>query len=667
MQSSLVSLRLFLASTPAITQVIQDLHVAPTVDLSADSLESIYATTFSTDGSAVAIAASNASITSTDSPTLVSMAATITNRLDGSYERLEVDASDTYLTSSYSNGVLTISGVADLDVYQTLLAAITYSDTAASPQAADRTITVVVNDGTVDSDAATVTMTVTVASASITLSNSVVAENQSSGTVVGNLTTASSDGGTNTYSLVTGTGSDDNASFAISGSQLSTGTSLDYETKSSYSVRVRSTSSTSSYAEQTFTITVSDVNETPTAIALSNSSVAEGQALGTVVGQLSTTDPDSGDTFTYSLVTGTGSDNNASFAISGSQLTTVATFNLESNSSHSVLVRSTDQDGLYTEQAFTITVTNANEAPTAIALSNSSVAENQAIGTMVGQLSTTDPDSGNTFTYSLVSGTGGDDNASFVISGSQLTTAVSFDFETKTTYTVLVRSLDQGGLFTEQAFTITIINASDAPTGIALSNSSVAEGQVAGTVVGQLTTSDPDSGDTFTYSLVSGTGSDGNASFAISGNYLTTAATFDVATQSSYTVRVLSTDQDGLYTDQVFTITVTDVENTLALSGSSVLENQAAGTLVGTLSMTGPSNGDSYTFSLIGSETSTDNDSFHHQRKPTEDQRLVQLREQDHLYRPRSEHRPGHLVHRAGIHDHRDQRQRGADGHYPVQ
>ena len=58
-----------------------------------------------------------------------------------------------------------------------------------------------------------------------------------------------------------------------------------------------------------------------------------------------------------------------------------------------------------------------NSAPTDIALTPSSVAENQPSGTTVGTLTTTDPDAGNTFTYTLVSGTGSTDNASFTIVG----------------------------------------------------------------------------------------------------------------------------------------------------------------------------------------------------------------------------------------------------------
>jgi hypothetical protein len=61
-----------------------------------------------------------------------------------------------------------------------------------------------------------------------------------------------------------------------------------------------------------------------------------------------------------------------------------------------------------------------NSAPSNISISSSSVNENVANGTTIGVLSTTDSDSGDTHTYTLVSGTGDTDNASFDISGADL-------------------------------------------------------------------------------------------------------------------------------------------------------------------------------------------------------------------------------------------------------
>lgn len=104
-----------------------------------------------------------------------------------------------------------------------------------------------------------------------------------------------------------------------------------------------------------------------------------------------------------------------------------------------------------------------NDSPTNITLSATSIAENAGANAVVGTLSTTDPNAGNTFTYTLVSGTGSTDNSSFNISGSQLRATASLDFEAQSSYSVRVRSTDQGGLFTEKAFTITVTDVNEAP------------------------------------------------------------------------------------------------------------------------------------------------------------------------------------------------------------
>ena len=117
--------------------------------------------------------------------------------------------------------------------------------------------------------------------------------------------------------------------------------------------------------DKVLTVTISDVNENqpPTDISLSNASIAENQAVATTVGTLSATDPDAGDTHTFTLVGGTGSTDNASFQITGNELKTNAVFNFEAKSSYSIRVRATDQGNLSTEKVFTITITDANDAP----------------------------------------------------------------------------------------------------------------------------------------------------------------------------------------------------------------------------------------------------------------------------------------------------------------
>ena len=83
----------------------------------------------------------------------------------------------------------------------------------------------------------------------------------------------------------------------------------------------------------------------------------------------------------------------------GSNLVVAGSLDYESAASHQVTVRVTDAPATPMTRCFTIDVTNVNEAPTDLALSANTVAENSANGTVVGQLSAVDPDASDTATY----------------------------------------------------------------------------------------------------------------------------------------------------------------------------------------------------------------------------------------------------------------------------
>ncbi|MDB6040303.1 MAG: S-layer domain protein, partial [Verrucomicrobiales bacterium] len=102
-------------------------------------------------------------------------------------------------------------------------------------------------------------------------------------------------------------------------------------------------------------------------------------------------------------------------------------------------------------------------APSDISLSASSVAESQSSGSVVGILSAIDADSGNTGAFTLVSGAGDTDNASFTISGTSLKTAAVFDYEYKNSYSIRVRVMDSVGFTFEKSFTIAIDNINESP------------------------------------------------------------------------------------------------------------------------------------------------------------------------------------------------------------
>ncbi|MFM6632150.1 MAG: cadherin domain-containing protein, partial [Microcystis panniformis] len=295
----------------------------------------------------------------------------------------------------------------------------------------------------------------------VSLNTSSVAENFPIGTEVGTFSTVDPDSSEPfTYSLIGGTGSTDNSLFQISGNRLLTNAIFDYESKNSYSIRVQTSDSNGGVFQKALTINVNDVNENenPTDLSLSNNSVEENSPLNTLIGNFTTTDPDTGNTFSYSLVTGIGSTDNSLFTIDGNQLKTNAIFDYESKNNYSIRVKTTDQGGLSYEKQLTVSVTDVNENPTNLTLSNNSVGENSPLNTLIGNFTTTDPDTGNTFSYSLVTGIGSTDNSLFTISGNQLKTNAIFDYESKNNYSIRVKTTDQGGLSYEKQLTVNVTN-----------------------------------------------------------------------------------------------------------------------------------------------------------------------------------------------------------------
>ena len=103
--------------------------------------------------------------------------------------------------------------------------------------------------------------------------------------------------------------------------------------------------------------------------------------------------------------------------------------------------------------------TSAFKTERDIVLSNNTVEENQEVGTLVGSFITENEDPELVFSYTLVSGAGDDDNASFEIDGVNLITAEEFDSTIKDTYSIRVRSEDQDGFYSEKVFSIIILDA----------------------------------------------------------------------------------------------------------------------------------------------------------------------------------------------------------------
>ncbi|MDE5110875.1 MAG: cadherin domain-containing protein, partial [Trichodesmium sp. St7_bin2_1] len=115
-----------------------------------------------------------------------------------------------------------------------------------------------------------------------------------------------------------------------------------------------------------------------------------------------------------------------------------------------VLSASVNDDKIALYETFT------NSPPTDLQLNNTTIPENVAPNSLVGTFSTTDPDNGDSFTYALVIGEADTDNQAFTINGDQLQINETSDYETKSSYTILVQTTDGSGASYQEQLTINI-------------------------------------------------------------------------------------------------------------------------------------------------------------------------------------------------------------------
>ena len=524
-----------------------------------------------------------------DAPTDISISSIgVPEQLDGadvgSITISDQDAGDTFTYSVSDDRFEIVDGVLKLKAGET----VSYAD--------EQTITLSIT--VTDAAGSEYTKEFNLLVGSIQISSTSFAEN-SAGAIVGDLSITDPDFTTNvTYTL----SGDDAANFEIVNGQLKLkdDVSADFETKSSYSVTITAKDDEDHEATLTYTINVTDVNEGPTAVSLSATAIDE-NGDGVVVGDLTTTDVDAGETFAYSL---SGADADSFEIVDGQlKLKTGVSANFETKSSYSVTVTSTDSGGLTVTESFTVTINDINDSPVAIAITNQSNDEDSAFSFTVPSNTFSDED-GDTLTYSAT-----------LEDGTALPSWLTFDAATQTfsgtplndnvgTISVTVTASD-GSLTASDTFTLTVVNTNDDPTAVSLSATAIDENGD-GVVVGDLTTTDVDVGDTHTYTL---SGDDAASFEVVNGQLkLKDGVSADFETKSTYAVTVTTTDGSGSTYAQSFSITITDVNEaptSITLSASAIDEN-AAGAVVGTLTTTDQDAGDTVEYALSG----TDADSF---------------------------------------------------------
>jgi VCBS repeat-containing protein len=246
-------------------------------------------------------------------------------------------------------------------------------------------------------------------------------------------------------------------------------------------------------------------------------------------------------------------------------------------------------------QTVTVTVMGANDAPTAVTLSATTVAENAA-GAVIGTLGSSDPE-GDAVTYAV-----SDERFEVVVSEGVATlklkagTSLNYEGEANHQVTISIVAAD-GSLTKSQSFVINVTDANDAPENVSLSANTVAE-NAAGAVVGTLAATDQD-GNALTFT-VDDTRFEVAVTNGVASLKLKSGVSLDREAETDHQVTVNVTASDGsLSKTQGFVLNISDVNEqptAVSLSANTAAEN-AAGAVIGTLSGTDPE-GDALTFTV---------------------------------------------------------------------
>ena len=135
-------------------------------------------------------------------------------------------------------------------------------------------------------------------------------------------------------------------------------------------------------------VNINPVNDPPTGLSLTESTIKENAAAGTLIGKLQVEDVDPDDKFKF----GIAKDNRSDFSLDGSNLLTKRPFDYEEEKSFTIAVQVTDSGGEKIVDNVTVTVKNENEKPVLISAKETSFNHAENAGKIVGRISVEDPD-----------------------------------------------------------------------------------------------------------------------------------------------------------------------------------------------------------------------------------------------------------------------------------
>ncbi len=164
----------------------------------------------------------------------------------------------------FVQGDITVTGGTVSDFTEVDGDTYTFSVSSENPSATVDIVAGVVTDaaGNENTGASQLSLIFNSSPTDIELSNASIDENNEAGAAIGDFSTTDPDASdSHTYTLLAGAGDTDNASFTIDGTSLKATGTFDFETQSSYSIRVKTDDGRGGIFEKNFTISIDNVAE----------------------------------------------------------------------------------------------------------------------------------------------------------------------------------------------------------------------------------------------------------------------------------------------------------------------------------------------------------------------------------------------------------------------
>lgn len=438
-----------------------------------------------------------------------------------------------------------------------------------------------------------------------------IAENSPNGTLVGTVDARDPDAGQSiTFSIIGGNSS---GAFAINSANgqitVADSSKLNFETTKSFTVTIQVTDNgvPALSVSAPVTVFVTNVNETPV-IVPATFTLTENSPKNTLVGNVTGLDPDVGQLLLYTIESG-NAGNAFSLHITQGTITVnnVAAVDFETNPVFTLNVKVQDNGSpnLFSTTVITINLTNVIDPPSFID-QQFTINEGVVSGTTVGTVIASDPDQNLPLTYEIIEG---DIDGKFVLDPQTgvLKVAASFklDYETEPFIPLLIQVTKPGSPpLTTTATVMVNLNDVNEPSVFEDASFNIDENSVGTTPVGTVSATDPDQGQSVSYSISAG---NTNNAFQIDPTtgaiHVADIGLLNYESVPDYILSIQATDSGfppRTTTAQV-TIHVHDLNEIPVINNQllTIPEDTANGSVLLTLSATNPEQTQQLTYSII--------------------------------------------------------------------